>query len=52
MKSEVRPATKDMLTVTGTPFMHVGLNIIDKALLLQNDKNVLRKNTASDKNIK
>jgi hypothetical protein len=51
MKREVRPATRDMLTVNGTPFMHVGLNIIDKALLLQNNKNDLRKNKASDKNV-
>jgi hypothetical protein len=49
MKTEVAPGTKDMLTITGTPFMHVGLNIMDKALLLLNDKNILRKNKVSDK---
>jgi hypothetical protein len=51
MKNEVMPGTKNTLTVTGIPFMHVGLNIIDKALLLQNNKNVLRKIQASDKNV-
>ncbi|XP_060561336.1 complement C5-like [Ruditapes philippinarum] len=43
-KTEFAPGTNNTLTVSGTPFMHVGLNIIDKALLLLNDKNVLRKN--------
>ncbi|XP_060569312.1 venom factor-like [Ruditapes philippinarum] len=40
----VKPGTRVTLIVTGTPFMHIGLNIIDRALLLQDDKNVLRKN--------
>nr|ACN37845.1 complement component C3 [Ruditapes decussatus] len=39
----VKPGSNGKLTVTGTPLMFVGLNIIDKALLLLNDKNVLKK---------
>ncbi|XP_060581763.1 venom factor-like [Ruditapes philippinarum] len=42
------PGSTDKLTVTGTPFSWVGLNAMDKALLLLNDKNVLMKNQMFD----
>ncbi|XP_060597411.1 complement C3-like [Ruditapes philippinarum] len=42
------PGTRDQLTITGTPFSWVGLNVIDKALLLLNDKNILVKNKMFD----
>ncbi|XP_053373562.1 venom factor-like [Mercenaria mercenaria] len=46
--SEVLPGAGGELTITGTPYTWVGLNAMDKALLLLNDKNVLRKNKMFD----
>ncbi|KAH3754661.1 hypothetical protein DPMN_189342, partial [Dreissena polymorpha] len=44
-KLEVRAGRVSKLTVTGPSGMWVGFNVIDKALLLFNNKNVLRENT-------
>lgn len=42
--AQVKPGSNDFLTIEGDPMMWVGLNVMDKALLLLNNKNVLRKN--------
>ncbi|KAL4220109.1 hypothetical protein ACF0H5_020520 [Mactra antiquata] len=46
--SQISPGQTSVLTMTGDPFMFVGLNIMDKALLLLNNKNVLKRSTLFD----
>ncbi|XP_053393834.1 venom factor-like [Mercenaria mercenaria] len=48
IKPLLKPGSNDQLTISGSPLMWVGLNVIDKALLLLNDKNVLRKSKMFD----
>lgn len=43
-KPLIKPGKTDFLTIEGDPMMWVGLNVMDKALLLLNNKNVLKKN--------
>jgi hypothetical protein len=45
----VIPGSTDKLIITGTPFSWVGLNVMDKALLLLNDENILKKNKVGNK---
>ncbi|XP_053388991.1 A.superbus venom factor 2-like [Mercenaria mercenaria] len=45
---EVRPDSSERITVTGSPFMWVGFSVIDKALFLLNDNNVLKKDKMFD----
>ncbi|KAL4219300.1 Si dkey-8k3.2 [Mactra antiquata] len=44
----ISPGQISVLNISGDPFMFVGLNIMDKALLLLNNKNVLKRNILFD----
>ena len=47
-KQNILPGQSDKLRVRGQPGTHVGLSVLDKAMLLLNDNHILHKNKVRD----